>query len=84
VGNLPSTLLEDFVITAMLHLVVMLVVASSKIASSRLRHLVLGMFYFGGGAYVDTDTGSSPKSLFFYYIWIISFEKMFLDLKNVY
>jgi hypothetical protein len=42
---------------------------------------------FGGGACVDTDTGSSPKisvtdtgsspkSLFFYYIWIfISFTK---------
>jgi hypothetical protein len=32
------------------------------------------MFHFGGGACVDTlsvtDTGSSPKSLFFYYIWI--------------
>jgi hypothetical protein len=42
--NLPSTLLDDFVITAR-HLVVMLVVASSKIASSRRRHLVvMGMF----------------------------------------
>jgi hypothetical protein len=88
VGNLPSTLLEDFVITAR-HLVVMLVFASSKIASSRRRHLVLGMFghvpFWGRSLcwhIVDTWISPSHKSLFFYYIWIQSCQILLFELNS--
>jgi hypothetical protein len=85
VGNLPSTLLEDFVITTMLTSGVDAGCCVIKdcvitVTSGGDGH-VWACSILGEGPVLTqtqappqkmsvTDTGSSPKSLLFYYIWI--------------
>jgi hypothetical protein len=95
VGNLPSTLLKDFVITAKL--------SGGDAGCCVIKDCVITATTSGGDWHVwacsilgeepvltqthpppkmsVTDTGSSPKSLLFYYVWILYFNS-FISCRN--